>query len=306
MYANLSEIDPDIITDIKSNYEKVPFKELKKRYELTRQEILSILGNQAEVKDLIGYTIPHEKVIFISDTHLGSSFENLHYLNYVYRFAENHKVKHVVHCGDIIHGNKSPLKSMYKRPLAQLEHVIKDYPSCEGTMTHILFGNHDYDAFKDDDSYYKIIKSRPDFNPLGFRRAYLKWGKMLISLKHHIEDYHLAIPDICTDLNICGHGHICYYEKNNLHLPTCSVDLKTRKRYLGQPGFIYATNTDDKVKFYFFTFGPNILKAFKALDAEEFVSTGLQKLENGAATTNHGCILTMKKENEHAGNIINK
>ena len=78
MYANLSEIDPKTITAIKKSYGQIPFRELKKRYELTRQEILSILGNQAKVKDLIGYTIPHEKVIFISDTHLGSSFENLH------------------------------------------------------------------------------------------------------------------------------------------------------------------------------------------------------------------------------------
>ncbi len=127
----------------------------------------------------------------VSDTHLGSKFQQLSHLWSFYQLCKERGVEQVFHCGDLCEGDGSLYKGqMYEMFLhgtdAQAEYIIKNYPKMEGITTYVIGGSHDYSFHKSLglDILRLIVDSREDIKYLGMQGAYIDMGKILIYLMH--------------------------------------------------------------------------------------------------------------------------
>ena len=96
------------------------------------------------------YQIPnnleHLKLLLISDTHLGSKYDRIDILRYLYDKAEDKGIKHILHSGDFTDGRSTRPEQVYelKEPSyeGQVNYCVEKYPSFSG-KTYIIQGNHD-------------------------------------------------------------------------------------------------------------------------------------------------------------------
>ena len=226
----------------------VPFEEIMKSNCLTRQEVLAILRDKNISKkylyDNLGPRIDTDKFLIISDTHLGSVDENLDYINDVYRFAKQNDIKHVLHGGDLLHSDYQGVRDELHNPHKQVEYVVDKYPQDSSIKTHILLGNHDFNLLVrtfNDDELLNILKTRKDFDILGFKKAYLKWYKMLLSIRHDMGGYYMPVKEIKSNLSFTGHFHMFrqnYPITNDFSIPTLSDQYKLSKKPNNLPGFL--------------------------------------------------------------------
>lgn len=94
------------------------------------------------------YEIPcnleHLKLLLISDTHLGSKFDRLDILRYLYKKAENIGVDYVLHSGDLTEGVSGRPQQIYELRecsyTGQRDYVVKNYPK-SSIPTYIIAGN---------------------------------------------------------------------------------------------------------------------------------------------------------------------
>ena len=95
------------------------------------------------LENLFFINLESEKVIFISDTHIGSKYENIDYLNQVKYFIEKNNIKYLFHGGDIGDGmvNYHKYFNTYNK---QIEHLLDIYFNKFEIKQYILGGNHDY------------------------------------------------------------------------------------------------------------------------------------------------------------------
>ena len=197
-------------------------------------------------KDVSQYQIDDERVIIISDTHLGSKYENLDYLREVYKMASEEGIHTILHGGDLIQSTMSNVQPKYENEMRQVEHVVIDYPYNKEIMNYILLGNHDYHTLRKHPIFLETLQTRKDFNILGFKRAYLTWLKELISLYHTTKKYPISIPSVETALNLRGHSHILSYNKtSSINIPTLSDDLFVLRN--GRPGFLVGTHKPNEI-----------------------------------------------------------
>ena len=106
------------------------------------------------------------RFIVISDTHFGSVFENIKYLNYVYEYASKNDINYILHAGDLIEGsydNFARCKEEYKTIDSQIEHVFKDYSYDKNIKNMILLANHDaYSIYHYGVDIAPLLKERDD------------------------------------------------------------------------------------------------------------------------------------------------
>lgn len=191
MYSRLDEIDvslqKEIILKSKSG---IRLDRLLEEYPLSRNELLGILNNEVPLRYLKNYlstqNFEGEKIIVISDTHLGSELDDIEYLSLVYDYAKYNNITIIIHGGDLFQSNRRPVKKLYREPDKQIEYVVNNYPKNKSINNYILFGNHDYHLLSKNDNYLKILESRGDITSLGFKRAYFTWNKYLMSISHDI------------------------------------------------------------------------------------------------------------------------
>lgn len=96
------------------------------------------------------YEIPnnleHLKLLLISDTHLGSKYDRLDILKYLYAKAGDKEVKHILHSGDFTDGRSNRAEQVYelREPSyeGQVQYCIEKYPKFNG-KTYAIQGNHD-------------------------------------------------------------------------------------------------------------------------------------------------------------------
>ncbi len=106
------------------------------------------------------------KVLVISDTSLGSKYQQLSFLNEVYRKAYEEGVRNVIVCGDLSAGLISP-KSIYYNSLfkydtqSQAEYIINNFPRLEGMKTYFITGEKDHTHdLKSSESIGKMISDK--------------------------------------------------------------------------------------------------------------------------------------------------
>lgn len=224
---------------------------------LSYYEVIFLLRKLEEFFDTPRYiafdTIEDERVLILSDTHMGSIYENMDYLKEAYQYAIDCGIHTTIHAGDLIQSTMANVSEIYQDEVKQMEHVVSDYPSVEGMKNYILLGNHDYNTLKKGYPYFEILKQRDDFIFLGFKRAYLNWQDQLISICHPAKKYSLPIPSVENFLNLKGHSHKLSYNKlKSVQIPTLSDDFIKNKDT--KAGFLVGSFDKKKLEidsFYF-------------------------------------------------------
>lgn len=226
-------------------YYSIPFKELIHKTKLSRQEIISILlDSNIKIKeeDIFSNNIKDNKIIIISDTHIGSELENISYIDLVYEFATKNNINKIIHCGDLFQSNIKPVSKHFVNQEKQIEHFIKEYPYSRNITTYITYGNHDLHLFNRIENGLNLLKERKDLKPLGFKRTYIKWLNNTISICHECPKYRLQIPNLNSFLVLHGHRHNLKVTNNgSIFVPTLSDDvIEYGDNNFNMPGFLVA------------------------------------------------------------------
>ena len=192
----------------REHVDNIPRRELLVQKGLNNEEALS----HSYVCDTFNLECDDKlSFIVISDTHIGSKYENFDYLKIVYDYALSHGIKYIFHAGDLIEGcysNFSRCNRKYRSIPSQVNHIIEDYPYDSSVKNVILLGNHD--AFPIVVCNYDIadtLSNRNDFTITGYRSSYLRLRDEYISLKHDISRMLNMVGDATVLLNFFGHSH---------------------------------------------------------------------------------------------------
>lgn len=132
------------------------------------------------------------KIGIVSDTQIGSKFQQITHLDTFYQVCEACGVTTVFHCGDILDGEKVYKGQEYELFLhgadAQVDYCVKNYPSIEGITTYFICGNHDESLWKHGgiDIGKRISEKRKDMVYKGFHGAFFGTDSIenLIYLHH--------------------------------------------------------------------------------------------------------------------------
>ena len=203
------------------------------------------------------YQIPnnmeHLKLLMISDTHLGSKYDRLDILKYLYAEAEDKKVDYVLHSGDVVDGVSNRPEHIYSLKEAsytgQRDYVVDKYPKSD-VPTYMIAGNHDLWWIKKcgADIVRDICYRREDLHYLGSDCEDMKIGKLKIRLFHgngggsyaksyKIQKYLDSIaPNEIPHILQTGHIHQAFYMKQgNTHCfqTSCLQDLTPYERSMG-------------------------------------------------------------------------
>ncbi len=110
----------------------------------------------------------NEKILAISDICLGSKYQQLTFLNEVYKKAYQEGVRKVIICGNISAG-LLPSKSIYYNSLfkydtqGQAEYIINNFPKIDGMTTYFITGDKDHiHDLKNSESIGKMIADKRD------------------------------------------------------------------------------------------------------------------------------------------------
>ena len=200
--------------------------------------------------------IKDNKIILISDTHFGSTFENFDYLKRVYEFASKYDFKYMLHGGDLMQGNIKPLLDNSISLSKQVGHALSSYPYDKNIKNYILLGNHDLFIYRNVENTRNKLKLREDINLLGIRYAYINWFNYLISISHYMKKRKckMDIPRIETLVKFHGHRHELHIIDSHIFLPTLSNDIKNYGDSKNYPGFLTGEITDEDllIKSYVF------------------------------------------------------
>lgn len=131
------------------------------------------------------------KALLISDTRLGSKYQQLSRLNNAYETAYKNGYKYAIHLGDITEGLYS-LKNPYYQTLFedttddQIEYVVEHYPYIEGMTTYFITGDQDltHTSKNGIDIGRAISKKRDDMIYLGNMRCLINVRNMKILAQH--------------------------------------------------------------------------------------------------------------------------
>lgn len=131
------------------------------------------------------------KALLISDTRLGSKYQQLSRLNNAYEEAFKNGYRNVIHLGDITEGLYA-LKNPYYQMLfsdttdSQIKYVVDNYPYIEGVKTYFITGDQDttHTSKNGIDIGRKISELRDDMIYLGNMRCLINVKKMKILAQH--------------------------------------------------------------------------------------------------------------------------
>lgn len=183
-----------------------------------------------------------ETFMVVSDSHLGSIYEQLSFLNYCYDVALERGIKKVYHVGDISDGyytnRPEQIYSLHAIGFDnQADYIIRHYPKREGITTYFITGNHDDTHIRNGgaDIGKKISAVRPDmvYLGIGFARIYLTDNCIMdmfhpldgtaYALSYSVQKYIDALsggdkPNIL----LVGHHHkAMYFFYRNIHAYEC-------------------------------------------------------------------------------------
>ena len=131
-------------------------KEKLKKYGLTEAELQRILVNQKKPKirsiDKLYKNHEEVKIAVVSDTHLGSKYEDLEALHHFYKHAKAEGCQCVLHSGDIVQGSHRIYRGgEYELHTfgaeSQAKYVRDNYP--RDLTTYFITGNHCASFWKD-------------------------------------------------------------------------------------------------------------------------------------------------------------
>lgn len=162
----------------------------------------------------------------VSDTHLGSRYQQITALWDFYRLCARKHVDTVFHCGDLCDGERIYRGQEYEIFVhgadAQTEYAISYYPKVKGVTTRLISGNHDQ-SFLATAGYNiakRVCQSREDMMYLGDNLAFVEIAKVRIALMHgaggvaYARSYKIQkiIEQLASENKpnflFCGHFHV--------------------------------------------------------------------------------------------------
>ena len=232
-------------------YQRYSIQEICKILNLEHYEVLFVISSIEKdinrIKNMAACeSFSDDRLIAIADTHIGSSLENMEYIHTTYNYARKNKVRSILHLGDLIQSTYKPVSGKYTHQEVQIQHLLDEYPQLGGIETYIVLGNHDYNTFSKNPELLELVQSRGDFHILGFYKAYIDWQGRIISLSHRTAKYNINIPNIPRLLDLKGHSHKLTIQRNEIHIPTLSDDIKENAK----PGFILLEHTPEYIDIY--------------------------------------------------------
>lgn len=120
------------------------------------------------------------RVGVVSDTHLGSRYQQLSHLHDMYDRFERAGITEVWHVGDLVHGSHKMHRDMpFELHVhgfdAQVTYAVENYPRIPGIKTRIISGNHDLSHYNDigADPVAAFARERDDVEYLGQVGAFI-------------------------------------------------------------------------------------------------------------------------------------
>lgn len=131
------------------------------------------------------------KIGVISCTHFGSKFAQITALHNYYQKCKDHGVSVVLHCGDLVDGEKVYRGQRFEQHLQgfadQRDFTVVNYPKVEGIRTYLIAGNHDdsFVQYANIDAVAEIVAKREDMDYLGRYGAYVVLNGIITTKMHH-------------------------------------------------------------------------------------------------------------------------
>ena len=226
-----------------------------------RGYLFDVVGNQImkvkPVKENDVYKIPnnleHLRLLLLSDTHLGSRYDRVDILKYLYGKAEDTNTDYILHSGDLVDGRSNRPQHIYELKetsyTGQRDYAIEMYPESE-IPTYMIKGNHEDMWYKycGADILQDIARLRPDLHYLGSDCEDLMIGKLKVRLRHgsggsayaksyRLQKYLDSIPsDELPHILQMGHIHQAFYMKQgktHCFQTSCLQDLTPYERSMG-------------------------------------------------------------------------
>jgi hypothetical protein len=136
----------------------------------------------------------------VSDTHIGSKYQQITHLNTMYDIFEREGIKTVYHSGDISEGEGMRQGHQYECFLHGADdieqYIIKNYPKRSDIKTYYITGNHDASTIKScgHDMGVLIAKQREDMFYLGMLNAKVNiTPNCVIELNHPLDGASYAL-----------------------------------------------------------------------------------------------------------------
>jgi len=126
----------------------------------------------------------------VSDTHIGSKFQQITALTDFYKYADSRGVVGYLHGGDFLEGLHVHRDAVYEQYAVgwstQAKAAVEQYPHSQNGKTSFVDGNHDGWVFENTGlvSGEELAKKRDDLEYLGFHSAYVELGSLRILLQH--------------------------------------------------------------------------------------------------------------------------
>lgn len=276
-YAYLKQACNGLREEIKQG---LTINELSKKYDCLDSEIISTLirydtnppqyileAINFHYKHNNPYKINDNKILVISDTHLGGFEEDKKLIAETLSFAKDKKeIKNIIHAGDIVQGisvceNQTKEKDSKKQLLLtkQLFELINTFANA-----YYIYGNHDYRfEYHDNGNIEKELK------PLN-KTIIIGKGNGYITLEDNdpIRIFHDSVKEyeythiIDTNLTLEGHHHFYSVRENNtIYIPALA---KIANNIL-ESGFLIIETTGKEyiIKKYLFNKQYNIIEDSK-------------------------------------------
>lgn len=177
----------------------------------------------------------------ISCTHIGSKYQQLTHLHTFYNVCKKRGVDTILHCGDLIDGEKIYRGQEYELFLhgadAQRDYAISNYPKIKGIQTKVILGNHDESFYRT--SGLNIVKaiseSRDDIDYLGDYLAYIDMAGIKVAIMHsgggvaYSRSYkpqkivEQLAPEAKPHMLFIGHWHVACYIPHYRNCETYSI-----------------------------------------------------------------------------------
>lgn len=208
------------------------------------------------------------KVLIISDTHIGSIYENRSFIDSVYNYAISSGIKTIIHTGDLIEGQSRVWDRSKNELESEIGYAISIIP--KEVKTKLLFGNHDFSVFSAWGyvSLLDLFFKESNLDILGLGRVILNWNNIPILINHYISDKMIHFDNAITNEVVMLEGHSHLYFANPLNrvikVPSLSDELKDSTYYekinLAHFGYTLVTNHKPYLNFIQSTFlGNDIL-----------------------------------------------
>lgn len=195
---------------------------------------------------LMRTSITGEKIMYISDTHIGGLDEVPASLDLAYNTALSQNIKTVIHAGDLI---EACANNQFDKSLnivrEELDRALDLIPN--ELITKLLLGNHDYSAIRTYPSIVSQFFCYPKLEILGMQKVLLDWDNIAtIRLNHSIKQLQCIDEEETGIIQVSGHYHAYSFEQTSHDLqlpPICKDNIDYQKEQLSEYGMTLSTDS---------------------------------------------------------------